>query len=220
MTPRRWMASLTTLALLAFAPPVLAAGGFGQDRTPAPMPSLKTGQALATFAGGCFWCMEPPFEKLPGVISVTSGYSGGPERSPTYEQVSSGRTGHYEAVLIVYDPKRVTYAQLLDTFWRNIDPTQDDGQFCDRGTQYRTAVFWHDAAQKRQAEASLARLKASKRLTRGIVTEVRPLERFWPAENYHQDYYKTHPAEYRAYRTACRRDARLGEVWGKDAAAH
>jgi peptide-methionine (S)-S-oxide reductase len=219
MTLRR-LTTMTLLAILAIAPAARAAGGFGADRRPAAKPVAAPGQALATFAGGCFWCMEPPFEKLPGVVSVTSGYTGGSTQAPTYEQVTSGRTGHYEAVQIVYDPKRVTYAQLLDTFWRNIDPTQDDGQFCDRGTQYRTAIYWHDATQKRLAESSLAELRASKRLTRGIVTRIAAIGTFWPAENYHQDYYRTHPDEYRAYRAACRRDARLRDVWGKDAASH
>jgi peptide-methionine (S)-S-oxide reductase len=168
-------------------------------------------RAEAVFAGGCFWCMESDFEHLPGVVSAVSGYTGGREANPTYEQVSSERTGHYESVRVVYDPARVTYAQLLDHFWRNVDPTDAGGQFCDRGPSYRTAIFVTEA-QRAAAEASKA--EAQRRLGRAIVTPILPLRRFWTAETYHQDYYRKNPIPYRFYRFRCGRDARLREVWG------
>jgi peptide-methionine (S)-S-oxide reductase len=176
--------------------------------------------ALATFAGGCFWCMEPPFEALPGVVSVTSGYTGGQLPDPSYEQVSAGGTGHAEAVQIVYDPSRVSYAQLLDVFWHNIDPLAKDKQFCDVGSQYRSAIFYHDAEQKKLAEASREALRASGRLKGEIQTEIVQASQFYPAEAYHQDYAARNPIRYRFYRGQCGRDARLEEVWGKDAPAH
>ena len=147
----------------------------------------------ATFAGGCFWCMEPPFESLPGVRSVTSGYSGGPEKNPTYHQVSAGLTGHTESVDIVFDPKTISYERLLEVFWRNIDPTQRNGQFCDRGAQYRSAIFYRSPRQKTLAEQTRDALARSKRLKASIVTEVKPFQAFYPAEEYHQDYYKKNP---------------------------
>ena len=171
----------------------------------------------ATFAGGCFWCMESPFESLPGVRSVTSGFSGGPEKNPTYSQVSSGRTGHAESVDIVFDPKMITYERLLEVYWRNIDPTQSGGQFCDKGKQYRSAVFYRNARQKSLAEASREALTRSKRLKAPIVTEVVPFQAFYPAEEYHQDYYKKNPDHYHAYRSGCGRDARLKQLWGAEA---
>ncbi len=174
----------------------------------------------ATFAGGCFWCMEPPFEKLDGVSSVTSGYTGGRVANPTYEQVSDGGTGHAEAVQIVFDPKKVSYAKLLEVFWHNIDPTAKDRQFCDVGDQYRSAIFFHGAEQKKLAEASRQELQASGRIGRPIVTEVVEAGPFYPAEEYHQDYYKKNPLRYRFYRNGCGRDARLQEIWGADAPAH
>jgi peptide-methionine (S)-S-oxide reductase len=174
----------------------------------------------ATFAGGCFWCMEPAFEVLPGVISVTSGFSGGPEKNPTYKQVSAGLTGHRESVQVVYDSKRIPYAKLLVVYWHNIDPTQDDGQFCDHGKQYRSAIFCRGAAQRREAEESKRAIEASKRLKGPIVTPILPFTAFYPAEEYHQDYYKKNPVNYHAYRTGCGRDARLREVWGADAPPH
>jgi peptide-methionine (S)-S-oxide reductase len=172
-------------------------------------------RAVATFAGGCFWCMVPPFQKTPGVISVTSGYTGGTKSHPTYEEVSDGNTGHRESVEVVYDPAKVTYAQLLDTFWHNVDPTDNSGQFCDHGSQYRSAIFYHDAEQKRLAEESKAALQ--KRLH--VVTDIQPASQFWPAEEYHQDYYKKNPVRYHFYRFNCGRDQRLEEIWGK-APAH
>ena len=176
--------------------------------------------AKATFAGGCFWCMEPPYDKLDGVISTTSGYIGGSKANPTYEQVSSGSTGHAEAVQIVYDPKKVSYEKLLDVFWHNVDPTQKDAQFCDHGTQYRTAIFTHDASQKRLAEASKAALEKSKPFKGEIVTPVVDATTFYPAEDYHQDYYIKNPVRYKYYRTGCGRDNRLTDLWGAAAGTH
>jgi peptide-methionine (S)-S-oxide reductase len=171
--------------------------------------------AKATFAGGCFWCMEPPYDKLPGVLSTTSGYMGGKKRSPTYEEVSTGTTGHTEVVQVVYDPAKVSYEKLLEVFWRNIDPTVRDQQFCDVGSQYRTAIFYHDDEQKRLAEASKAALEKSKPFKAPIVTPVQAAGEFWPAEDYHQDYYKKNPVRYKYYRTGCGRDDRLKQLWGK-----
>jgi peptide-methionine (S)-S-oxide reductase len=169
-------------------------------------------RARATFAGGCFWCMEPPFDKLDGVISTTSGYTGGRTTNPTYEQVSAGRTGHTEAVEVVYDPGKVTYSQLLDVFWRNIDPLTANAQFCDTGSQYRAAIFVHDEAQRRLAEDS--RRAVAERLRKPVVTEVTPASKFWPAEDDHQDYYKKNPRRYSLYRAGCGRDQRLEAIWG------
>ena len=171
-------------------------------------------RAVATFAGGCFWCMEGPFDKLPGVISTTSGYTGGTKANPTYEEVSNGGTGHRESVEVVYDPRKVTYAQLLDTFWHNVDPTDNSGQFCDHGPQYRSAIFYHDAEQKRLAEASKAALEKRFR----VATDILSASQFWRAEEYHQDYYKKNPIRYHFYRFNCGRDQRLEQIWGK--AAH
>jgi peptide-methionine (S)-S-oxide reductase len=173
--------------------------------------------ATATLAGGCFWCVEADFDKLEGVISTTSGYAGGQLPNPTYEQISTGRTGHFEVVQIVYDPARITYAQLLDHFWINIDPTVDDRQFCDVGPQYRAAIFVHDEEQRRVAEASKAALQKKKPFAQSIVTPILPAAKFYPAETYHQDYYKKNPVRYRYYRAGCGRDARLRELWGNAA---
>ena len=177
----------------------------------------KPGQAVATFAGGCFWCMEPPYDKLDGVVSTTSGYMGGFKRHPTYEEVSRGVTGHTEVVQVVYDPARVSYEKLLDVFWHNVDPTVKDQQFCDVGTQYRTAIFVHTDEQRKAAEASKAALEKSKPFRAAIVTPVVPAGEFWPAEDYHQDYYLKNPIKYSYYRTGCGRDARLQQLWGKQA---
>jgi peptide-methionine (S)-S-oxide reductase len=175
--------------------------------------------ARATFAGGCFWCMEPPFDRLNGVVSTTSGYTGGQKVDPTYEEVSSGSTGHAESVEILYDPARVSYEQLLDVFWHNIDPTVRDRQFCDIGHQYRTAIFYHDEEQKRLAEQSKQALQKSRPFKEDIVTEIVPAGRFYPAEDYHQDYYKKNPIRYKFYRYNCGRDRRLEQLWGQ-APAH
>lgn len=169
----------------------------------------------ATFAGGCFWCMEPPFDELDGVISTTSGYSGGHVPNPTYKQVSSGKTGHLEVLQVLYDPTLSSYSELLEVFWRNVDPVDGGGQFCDRGEQYRTAIFYHDEEQRRLAEQSKNELERSGRLSRPIATEILPLEAFYPAEEYHQNYYLKNPLRYKYYRTACGRDRRLADLWGK-----
>jgi peptide-methionine (S)-S-oxide reductase len=174
--------------------------------------------AKATFAGGCFWCMEPPYDKLDGVISTTSGYTGGAKVNPTYQEVTGGSTGHTEAVQIEYDPKKVSYEKLLDVFWKNIDPTQKDGQFCDHGSQYRSEIFVHDAEQKRLADASKAALKKSKPFKADIVTAITAAATFYPAEEYHQDYYTKNPIRYAFYRKNCGRDARLKQLWGEKAA--
>jgi len=171
--------------------------------------------AKATFAGGCFWCMEPPFDALDGVVSTTSGYTGGHTANPTYEQVSAGKTGHAEAVEIVYDPRKITYARLLEVFWRNIDPLTANAQFCDVGNQYRSGIFVHDATQRKLAEAS--KDAAAQRLQKPIVTEITAASQFWPAEEYHQDYYKKNPLRYKFYRSSCGRDRRLEAIWGPGA---
>ena len=175
---------LSTLAILSFVS----------------APARAEDAAVSTFAGGCFWCMEQPFEKLDGVVDVVSGYSGGSEVDPTYEQVSSGRTGHAEVVQVPYDPARVSYAGLLDVFWRQVDPTDPSGQFVDRGLQYRTAIFVHDAEQRRLAEASKAELEASGRYKRPLVTEIAPFRAFYRAEEYHQNYHAKNPIRYKYYR--------------------
>ena len=169
--------------------------------------------ARATFAGGCFWCMEPPFDKLAGVSATVSGYTGGQLKQPTYEQVSSGATGHVEALQVAYDPTQISYQQLLDLFWRNVDPLDGGGQFCDRGHQYTTAIFYHDTEQKRLAEQSKAKIAA--RLGREVTTPIRPAAEFYAAEEYHQDYYQRNPLRYKYYRYRCGRDQRLEQLWGK-----
>ena len=168
----------------------------------------------ATFAGGCFWCMEHPFDELEGVVSVTSGYTGGHKKNPTYEEVSSGTTGHAESVQILYDPAKITYAKLLDVFWHNIDPTVQNRQFCDAGTQYRSAIFYHNEEQKRLADESKKALEKSGRFKGPVYTEIVPASEFYPAEEYHQQYYKKNPLRYKFYRYNCGRDERLKELWG------
>jgi peptide methionine sulfoxide reductase msrA/msrB len=171
---------------------------------------------LATFAGGCFWCMEPPFEGLAGVRSVISGYTGGPEADPTYQRVSSGRTGHTEAVQIDFDPQVVSYEELLEVYWRSFDPTDGGGQFADRGSQYRPGIFFHSEAQQRAAQASKEALAASGRFDEPIVVEITPFEAFYAAEEYHQDYYRKNAAHYNAYAIGSGRKGFLARVWGKD----
>jgi peptide-methionine (S)-S-oxide reductase len=171
--------------------------------------------AVATFAGGCFWCMEPPFDKLEGVISTTAGYTGGHVKTPTYEQVSAGGTGHAESVRIEYDPSKVSYEKLLDVFWRNIDPTTRDAQFCDHGNQYRSAIFYHDEEQRRLAEQSKRELENNGPFDKPIVTEIVPASAFYPAEEYHQDYYRKNPIRYKFYRYTCGRDQFLEKYWGE-----
>jgi peptide-methionine (S)-S-oxide reductase len=205
------------LAILAAG---LGLGAFfllGTMPPPAPSPAGPPPARLAhaTFAGGCFWCMEATFEEVPGVVSAISGYAGGTVKNPTYEEVSSGTTGHAESVQVAYDSSRITYERLLDVFWHNVDPLDGGGQFCDRGTQYRSDIFYQGEDQKRAAEASKRKLEASGRFSKPIVTRIVPLEAFYPAEEYHQDFYKKNPVRYKMYRLGCGRDARLRELWGK-----
>jgi peptide methionine sulfoxide reductase msrA/msrB len=181
---------------------------------PAQTHAGKTEKAI--FAGGCFWCMEAPFEKLPGVISVISGYTGGTRENPTYADVTSGKTGHAEAVEITFDPEKISYEKLLDVFWMNIDPTAVDRQFVDAGHQYRAAVFYLNDAQKRLAEESREKLQKSGRFTSPIVTEINQASVFYPAEEYHQNYYKNNPVRYKIYRNGSGRDQFLDSIWGKD----
>jgi peptide-methionine (S)-S-oxide reductase len=185
-----------------------AAAATATDTTP---PVYET----ATFAGGCFWCMEPPFDKLEGVISTTSGYTGGHKKDPTYKEVSHGGTGHAEAVQIVYDPKKVSYTKLLDVFWHNVDPTNAHGQFCDNGDQYRSEIFYHNEEQRRLAVASEQDLEKHKPFEAPIVTRIAPATIFYPAEEYHQDYYQKNPIRYKYYRYSCGRDQRLEKLWGE-----
>lgn len=180
-------------------------------------PTAAAQPETATFAGGCFWCMEAPFDTLNGVLSVTVGYTGGTVKNPTYEQVSNGSTGHTEAVQITYDPARISYATLLRIFWHNIDPTAKNRQFCDTGNQYRAAIFYHGAAQHKAALDSLKALERSKTFKEPVVTEIVPAGVFYPAEEYHQHYYKKNPLRYKYYRTSCGRDRRLKELWGNAA---
>ena len=188
---------------------VLAAAGLAS-------PSLQAqSSAEATFAGGCFWCMEPPYDNQPGVSATISGYIGGELENPTYEEISQGGTGHAEVVQIEYDSEQISYEQLLEIFWRNIDPFAVDRQFCDVGDQYRSAIFYHDEAQRELAEASKAEMEA--RFDREIATQIVPATKFWPAEEYHQDYYQKNPVRYKFYRFSCGRDDRLEEVWGEEA---
>lgn len=173
--------------------------------------------ATAIFAGGCFWCMEPPFDALPGVISTTSGYTSGHTVDPTYKEVSAGKTGHTEAVKIVYDPAKVSYGKLLQVFWRNHDPLTANAQFCDRGSQYRAGIYYGSEQEKAQAEASKAELEKSGRFKSRITTEIVAQTTFYPAEDYHQDYYLKNPIRYKIYRGGCGRDSRLRELWGAEA---
>ncbi len=168
----------------------------------------------AAFAAGCFWCTEEAFEKVPGVVSAVSGYTGGSVKNPSYEQVSSGRTGHTEAVQVTYDPAKVSYEKLLETFWLNHDPTVNNRQFCDGGTQYRPAIFYYTGEQKRLAEASKAKWEKEKPFRQAIITPIQPATDFYPAEDYHQDYYKKNSLQYKFYVTGCGRYARLDELWG------
>jgi peptide-methionine (S)-S-oxide reductase len=176
--------------------------------------ALKPRFEKATFAGGCFWCMEPPFDKLEGVKSVISGYTGGHKKNPTYEEVSSGITGHAEAIEVTYDPAVISYSKLLDVFWRNIDPTVKDRQFCDVGAQYRTAIWYHNEEQKRLAEESKKALEQSRRFSGPVYTEITKASQFYPAEEYHQKYYQKNPIRYKYYRFSCGRDQRLKDIWG------
>ena len=199
------------LGRLVFATALLGAAISAQAQT-APAPAATSAKAI--FAGGCFWCVESDFDKVPGVISTTSGYTGGKTANPTYEQVSSHTTGHAEAVQVVYDPAKVSYEKLVEFYWRSIDPTVKDQQFCDHGTPYRTAIFALNEEQLRIAKASRASLEKSKPFKEPIVTEIVMASTFYPAEEYHQDYYKKNPIRYQYYRTSCGRDARVKQLWG------
>ena len=209
MKAARALAVFAALTLLAF-------GGLGLAAdTPATgaAPGTKAA-ATAIFAGGCFWCVEADFDKLPGVIATESGYTGGTTRNPSYYQVSAGGTGHTEAVRVTYDPAKVSYSKLVEYFWRHIDPTVKDRQFCDVGTQYRSAIFWQNEAERKVAEASRDALVKSGRF-KHVYTEIAAASAFYSAEEYHQDYYKKNPIRYNYYRFGCGRDARVHEVWGE-----
>jgi peptide-methionine (S)-S-oxide reductase len=216
--PRRFSCMVAAIGglLLSIATTAYAQSTDAPHAVQAPAAAESTPRtAIAIFAGGCFWCMEPPFDKLPGVISTTSGYTGGRVPNPTYDQVSAGGTGHAEAVQVKYDPARIGYAQLLEVFWRNIDPLAVDRQFCDVGDQYRSAIFPIGAEQQRLAEASKRALQDSGRFDRPIATQIVAASRFYRAERDHQDYYKKNPVRYKFYRFNCGRDQRLEELWGK-----
>jgi peptide-methionine (S)-S-oxide reductase len=211
-----WAFAVLAALLIALAPYAAAATSAGDGDAKAAEPEL----ASAIFAGGCFWCMEPPFDKLEGVVSTTSGYTGGRLAAPTYAQVSAGGTGHFEAIRVVYDPNRIDYQTLLNVFWRNVDPLDAGGQFCDRGDQYRSAIFYETEAQKRLAERSKAELEGPKGFGRAVATPILPASSFYDAEDYHQDYYQKNPLRYNYYRFNCGRDRRLDKLWGDaDAAA-
>jgi len=179
------------------------------------LPAQAQNLSTATFSMGCFWCGEEAFEKVPGVVSVVSGYTDGRTKNPGYEMVSTGATGHAEAVEVKFDPSKVSYEQLLDVFWLNHDPTTLERQFCDTGSQYRPGIYWHDETQKRLAEASKAKYEKLKAFKQPIVTPIVKASQFWPAEDYHQDYYKKNPVRYKFYANGCGRYARLDELWGK-----
>lgn len=202
------------LALTLMLACVRSAPGLAEPGTQE-APALAKGQAAAVFAGGCFWCVESAFEAVEGVLQAVSGYTGGTEPQPTYSQVSAHGTSHYEAVRVVYDPTQVTYAELLQVFWHNIDPTQADGQFCDRGHQYRSAVFTSNPEERALTERTKAEVAAH--LGKPVVTEVLPAAVFWVAEEYHQDFYEKNPVHYQAYRQGCGRDRRLQQLWGPKA---
>lgn len=198
----RWLAPLALAASLATA------------SAQAPAPKTDGDVAVAVFAGGCFWCVEEAFEKVPGVIRAVSGYTGGTVDRPSYEQVAAKLTGHAEAVQVTYDPAKVSYEQLVDWFWRNVDPFDARGQFCDKGSPYRTVIYYSGEAQKKVAEAAKAALETSGRFKEKIVTEIVPAGAFWVAEDYHQDYYKKNSSRYLYYKTACGRARRLEQIWG------
>ena len=213
--------ALLLLTLIAWGAGILQPAVAQTKPTPAaaatPTPTATTARAI--FAGGCFWCVESDFDKIPGVISTTSGYTGGNTVNPSYEQVSSHSTGHAEAVEVVYDPTKVSYERLVEYFWHTIDPTVKDQQFCDRGSPYRTAIFAVGPEQLKIAQASRASLEKTKPFKEPVVTEIVPASVFYPAEDYHQDYYKKNPIRYKYYRTSCGRESRLAQLWG-DKAGH
>lgn len=214
MAKLRGPMSIMSLALI-----LTGAVGTGNDTMAETTGKSPEHLEKATFAGGCFWCMEAPFDRLNGVVSVTVGYTGGTVKNPTYEQVSAGGTGHAESVQIVYDPSKVGYGKLLDVFWHNIDPTVTNRQFCDTGSQYRSAIFYHGEEQRLSAMKSKEEVGKTKPFRESIVTEITPAGEFYPAEEYHQHYYKKNPIRYKYYRKGCGRDRRLKELWG-EAAGH
>jgi peptide-methionine (S)-S-oxide reductase len=205
---------MNRLGFALFAGVFMLAGSSSAQQPGAQTAPTSGKEATAIFAGGCFWCVEADFEKLPGVLRAESGYTGGQVANPTYEQVSHGGTGHAEAARIIYDPAKVTYPQLLDYFWHHIDPTVKDRQFCDIGAQYRSAIFYQNEEQRSAAQANKAALEKSGKLPQ-IFTEIVAAGPFYLAEDYHQDYYKKNPLRYSLYRKGCGRDARIAEVWGK-----
>ena len=205
----RARAAFAALSAAGLAALLLGANA-GEEKPAAPSPE----RAVAIFAGGCFWCMEPPFDALPGVLATTSGYTGGTVANPSYQQVSAGHTGHRESVRVEYDPKRVSYAELLEVFWHNVDPTDAGGQFCDRGEQYTTAIFTTGDEQLALAREAKQKLDASHRLPHPVVTSILPAGPFYPAEDYHQDYYEKNPLRYKFYRSSCGRDHVLERLWG------
>jgi peptide-methionine (S)-S-oxide reductase len=213
-------------ALLILAGLLLLGASAKVAASPAPAKgALSRGAAAAkperaVFAMGCFWCAEATFEGKPGVLSVVSGYSGGDEKNPTYEEVSAGRTHHRESIEVTFDPAKISYPRLLAIFWHNVDPTQSDGQFCDHGAQYRAALFPMSETQRSEAEASKERWIASRRFRQPIVTDILPFKSFWPAEEYHQDYYRKNPVNYHSYRLGCGRDKRLRDLWGAETGGH
>jgi len=208
------MTAKRIVQLLCIAAITFGAAGLAAAQAQ-PSPGAKPATARATFAGGCFWCMEEVYDKVPGVIATVSGYMGGHTKNPTYEQIGTGRTGHAEVVQVEYDPAKVSYAKLLEVFWRNIDPTQKDAQFCDQGSQYRSGVFYHDEEQKRLADASRQALQKNKPFRGEIVTEITPASSFYAAEGYHQDFHQKNPTRYKFYKSGCGREARLQQLWGK-----
>ena len=214
-----WPKSLLAVTSLLFSGLLLAGEGVtpaaAQAATTQAKSNMPAPTAEAIFAGGCFWCTESDFDKLPGVLSTTSGYLGGHLENPTYEQVSAGTTGHTEAVQVRYDPSKTSYAQLLEAFWPTIDPVTANAQFCDKGSHYRSAIFYGNADEQRLAEASKAALDKSARLPAPVVTEILPATTFYPAEDYHQDYHTRNPLRYNYYRNGCGRDDRLQELWGQ-----
>ncbi len=201
---KRFILAMAAMALLHVVTPATAIAA-----------NASPNRAIATFAGGCFWCVEAEFDGLTGVVSATSGYIGGAKSNPTYEQVSAGSTGHAEAVQIVFDPTKVSYARLVDIFWHNIDPLTANRQFCDSGDQYRSAIFYHDAEQRRIAETTKANIDKSKRFKKPVLTQIVAAGTFYPAEDYHQDYHLKNPVRYKYYKFNCGRAQRLAELWGK-----
>ncbi|MGF1459239.1 MAG: peptide-methionine (S)-S-oxide reductase MsrA [Leptolyngbyaceae cyanobacterium] len=214
----RWISLLLCIFSFAmsFTAPACAANHSSSDGA-LPVATTIAETTSAIFAGGCFWCMEKPFDELSGVTDTTSGYIGGTVENPTYEQVSNGGTGHFEAVKVTYNPSQVSYEKLLEVFWRNVDPVDDRGQFCDKGSQYRSAIFYQDSQQAAAARNSKEALAAEK-FDQDIATEILPASDFYPAEDYHQNYYKTHSTRYKIYRFACGRDQRLEQIWGDTSA--